>query len=91
MAIGDVRPREDQASDDENPQAAASPISADVLHRKGQHPPAKDQQGGSAIPEGGNAAPSTSAAASLTPAPTLQGLNLEPIFEQEEAKGPEEE
>jgi hypothetical protein len=31
------------------------------------------------------------AAAYPTPAPTLQGLNLEPIFEQEEAKGPEEE
>jgi hypothetical protein len=35
--------------------------------------------------------PSTSAIASLTPTPTLQGLNLEPILEQEEAEGPKEE
>jgi hypothetical protein len=35
MAICDVRPREDQASDDEDPQATATPISTDVLHQKG--------------------------------------------------------
>jgi hypothetical protein len=43
-----------------------------------------------ATPEGGSVAPSTSAAATLTPTPQVQGLNLEPIFEQEEIKGPEE-
>jgi hypothetical protein len=43
-----------------------------------------------AAPEGGSVAPSTSAAASPTPTPQVQGLNLEPIFEQEEIKGLEE-
>jgi hypothetical protein len=72
-----------QATDKEDSQAVAAPISADVLHKKGQHSPAEIQQGGSV-------APSTSAAASLTPTPQVQGLNLEPIFEQEETEGPEE-
>ena len=58
---------------------------------KGQHSPAEHQQGGSAAHVGGSAAPSTSATAPSTPTPPLQGLNLEPIFEQEEAEGPEEE
>jgi hypothetical protein len=35
MAIGDIRPQEDQATDDEDPQAVAAQISADVLHRQG--------------------------------------------------------
>jgi hypothetical protein len=84
MSIGDIRPQEDRATDDEDPQAVAAQISTDVLHRQGQHSPTKNQQGGSA-------APSTSAAAPSTPTPPLQWLNLEPIFEQEEAKSLEEE
>ena len=84
MVIGDIRPLEDRATDDEDPQAVAAQISADVLHQQGQHSPAENQQGGSA-------APSTSAAAASTPTPPLQELNLEPIFEQEEAGGLEEE
>ena len=91
MVIGDIRPLEDRATDDEDPQAVAAQISADVLHRQGQHSPAEHQQGDNATPEGGSAAPSTSAAAPSTPTPPLQGLNLEPIFEQEEAKSLEEE
>ena len=91
MAIGDIRPQEDRATDNEDPQDVAAQISADVLHQQGQHSPAEHQQGGSAAHEGGSAAPSTSAAAPSTPTPRLQGLNLEPIFEQEEAEGPEEE
>jgi transposase InsO family protein len=35
MAIGNIRPQEDQATDDEDPQAVAAQISADVLHRQG--------------------------------------------------------
>jgi hypothetical protein len=83
MVIGDIRPQEDQAIDEEDPQAVAAPISTEVLHKKGQHSPAMIQQGGSAAPEGGSVAPSTLAAASPTPTPQVQGLNLEPIFEQE--------
>ena len=72
-------------------EAVATQISTDILHRQGQHSHAKHQQGDSATPEGGSAAPSTSAAAPSTPTPPLQGLNLEPVFEQEEAKSPKEE
>jgi hypothetical protein len=43
MAIGDIRPQEDQATDDEDPQAVAAQISADVLHRQGQHSPTENQ------------------------------------------------
>jgi hypothetical protein len=39
VAIGDIRPQEDQAADEEDPQDVAAPISADVLHKKGQHSP----------------------------------------------------
>ena len=42
MAIGDIRPQEDQATDDEDPQAVAAQISADVVHRQGQHSPAEN-------------------------------------------------
>ena len=84
MAIGDIRPQEDQATDDEDPQDVAAQISTDVLHRQGQHSPAEHQQGGSATP-------STSAAVPSTPTPPPQGLNLESIFEQEEAESLEEE
>ena len=34
MAIGDIRPQEDQATDDEDPQDVAAQISTDVLHRR---------------------------------------------------------
>ena len=33
MAIGDIRPQEDQATDDEDPQAIAAQISTDILHQ----------------------------------------------------------
>jgi hypothetical protein len=57
IAIGDIRPQEDQATNEEDPQAVVAPIFADVLHKKGQHSPAVIQQGGSAVPEGGSVAP----------------------------------
>jgi hypothetical protein len=88
LTIGDIWPQEDQATEEEDPQAVAAPISADVFDAEVQHTPASNQQGGSAAPEGGSAAPPSSAAADSTPLP---GLNLEPIFEQEEVEGPEDE
>jgi len=92
MAIGDVRPQEIQASDDEGPQAVATPISADKLYKKVQHTPAGIQQCDSAAPRCGSAAPSTPAVTSPTPTPQAEGINLEPIFEQdEEAEGPKQE
>ena len=43
MTIGDIRPQEDQATDDEDPQDVAAQIFVDVLHRQGQHSPAEHQ------------------------------------------------
>lgn len=34
MAIGDIRPQEDQANDDEDSQAVVAAISANVLHNE---------------------------------------------------------
>jgi hypothetical protein len=48
LAIGDIRPQEDQATKEEDPQAVATPISADVLDAEVQHTPAGNQQGDSA-------------------------------------------
>jgi hypothetical protein len=81
LAIGNIRPQEDQATEEEDPHAVATPISADVLDAEVQHTPVGNQQGGSV-------APPSSAAADSTP---LLGLNLEPILEQEEVKDSEDE
>ena len=43
MDIGDIRPQEDRATNDEDPQDVATQISADVLHQQGQHSPAENQ------------------------------------------------
>jgi hypothetical protein len=40
LAIGKIRPQEDQATDDEDPWAVAAPISADVLDAQVQQTPA---------------------------------------------------
>jgi hypothetical protein len=64
LAIGDIRPQEVQATDEEDPQAVAAQDSADLLDGQVQHTPAGNQQNGSA-------APSTSATASPTPAPPI--------------------
>jgi hypothetical protein len=50
MATGDVRPIEDQATEEEDSQAVAAPISADVLDVDVQHTPARQKQGGSTAP-----------------------------------------
>jgi hypothetical protein len=90
LAIGVIRPQEVQATNGEDPQAIAAQDSADVLIDQVQHTPAGNQQSGSAALRSGSAAPSTSATASPTPAPPTQGVNLDPIFEEEEAEGEEE-
>jgi hypothetical protein len=83
MAIDDITPLEDEASDDEDPREVVVPNSADILYKDGQHTPARNQQGGSA-------APCTPAATSTTSASPVRGLNLEPILEQQQEEGPEE-
>jgi hypothetical protein len=84
MSIGDIRPLEGQVSEEEDPPAVAAQISADVLDKDAQHTPARNQQGGSA-------APSTSVADPPASTSQVEGINLEPIFEQEEAEGSEEQ
>ena len=91
IAIGDIRPQEEEVTEVEVPQVAAAPISTDVPDATLQQTPAATPARGSATLEGGSATPSTSVAVPSTPTPPPQGLNLEPIFEQEEAEGPEEE
>jgi hypothetical protein len=91
LAIGVIRPQEVQDTDEEDPQAVAAQDSADILDDQVQHTPAGNQQSGSAALRSGSAAPSTSATASPTPTPLIQGVNLDPIFEEEEAEGEEEE
>jgi hypothetical protein len=91
MSIGDIRPLEGQVSEEEDPPAVAAQISADVLNKDVQHTPAGNQQGGSAAPKGGSAAPSTSAADPPASTSQVEGINLEPIFEQEEAEDSEEQ
>jgi hypothetical protein len=84
LAIGDIRPQEDQATEEEDPQAVVAPIFVDVLDADVQHTLAASQQGDSATLEDGSATPPTTVVADSTPLP---GLNLEPIFEQEEVEG----
>jgi hypothetical protein len=43
LAIGDIRPQEDQATEEEDPQAIAAPIFANVLDADVQHTPAASQ------------------------------------------------
>ena len=88
MAIGDIRPQEDEATEVEVLQVAAAPISADVPDATLQQTPAVTLERGSATLEGGSAAPTQSAAADLTLA---RGQNLQPIFEQDDDEDPEDE
>jgi hypothetical protein len=59
LAIGDIRPQEDEATKVEVPQVAAAPISADV-------PDVELQQTPAATPACGSATPVQSAAANST-------------------------
>jgi hypothetical protein len=43
LAIGDIRPQENQATEEEDPQAIVAPISTDVLDAEAQHTPAGSQ------------------------------------------------
>ena len=56
LAIGDIRPQEDEATEVEVLQVAAAPISADVPDATLQQTPAATLEHGSAALEGGSAA-----------------------------------
>jgi hypothetical protein len=73
LAIGDIRPQEDEATDLVGPLVADEEVSTDV-------PNTKEEQTPTAVQQGGSAAPPPEAAASPT---LIQGQNLQPIFEEE--------
>ena len=57
LAIGDIRPQEDEVTKVEVPQVAATPISTDVPNAKQQQTPAATPTRGSATLESGSTAP----------------------------------
>ena len=57
MAIGDIKPQEDEVTEVVVPQVAAPPISADVPDATLQQTPTATLERGSATLEGGSAAP----------------------------------
>ena len=81
MAIGNIRPQEDEVTEVEVPQAADEQSSTHVPDAEGELTPAANQQSGSAAHKSGSATLPLTAAASPTP---IQGQNLQPIFEQED-------
>ena len=88
LAIGDIRPQEDEVTEVVVPQVDAAPISADVPDATLQQASAATPERGSATLEGGSAAPTQLTAADSTPA---HGQDLQPIFEQDDDEDPEDE
>ena len=66
LAIGDIRPQEDEVTDVVVSQAAGEQVSADVPDIEGEQTPAAAQQSSCATPKSGNAAPPSTTAASPT-------------------------
>ena len=66
MAIGDIRPQEDEATKVEVPQVAAALISIDLPDATLQQTPASTPERGSAALEGGSATPTQSTVADST-------------------------
>ena len=68
LAIGDIRPQEDEVTKVEVPRVAAAPISTDVPDAKQQQTPATTPAHGSAALESGSAEPTQLATTDSTPA-----------------------
>ena len=88
LAIGDIRPQEDEVTEVVVPQVAAAPIFADVPDATLQQASTATPEHGSASLEGSSVAPTQSAVADSTLA---RGQNLQPIFEQEDDEDLEDE
>ena len=88
IVIGDIRPQEDEVTEVEVPQVAATPISADVPDATLQQASVATLERGSATLEGDSAAPTQSTTTDSTP---TRGQNLQPIFEQDDDEDPEDE
>jgi hypothetical protein len=80
LAIDDIRPQEDEATDLVVPLAVDEEVSTNVPNVEEEQTPTAVQQGGSATPRRGSAAPPPGATASPTP---IRGQNLQPIFKEE--------
>ena len=87
LAIGDIRPQEDEVTEVEVPQAADEQSSIDIPDAEGEPTPAANQQSGSAAHKSGSAALPLIAATSPIP---IQGQNLQPIFKQEDNEDSED-
>jgi hypothetical protein len=81
LALGDIRPQEDEANNDVDTLATVEQESTDVPDAKEERTPAAIQQGGSAAHKSGSASLPLEQAAELT---LIQGQNLQPLFEEEE-------
>ena len=68
LAIGDIRPQEDEATKVEVPQVAAAPIFVDVPVAEQQQTPTATPAYDSAMPKSGSVVPTQSAAVDSTPA-----------------------
>jgi hypothetical protein len=66
LAISDIRPQEDEATDLVVPLAADEEVFVDIPNAEGEQTPAVVQQGGNAAPRSGSAASPLGAAASPT-------------------------
>jgi hypothetical protein len=80
LALGDIRPQEDEAKNEVDTPAAVEQEFADVPDAKGERTPAAIQQGDSAAHRSGTVTLPPEQAARPTP---IQGQNLQPLFEEE--------
>jgi hypothetical protein len=77
LALGDIRPQEDEANNEVDTPTAVEQEFADVPDAERERTPAAIHQGGSATHRSSNAALPPEQAAGLTP---IQGQNLQPLF-----------
>jgi hypothetical protein len=78
LAIGDIRPQEDEVTEVVVPQAVDEQVFANIPDTEGEQTPAENLDSGSAAHKGGSAStPLQTAATSLT---LIQGQNLQPIL-----------
>jgi hypothetical protein len=91
MRIGDIRPQEVEANEEEDPQAVAAQYP--LTHSREESSTRLLHSSRAAVPllRAASAAPLLQQQAPAAPSSPVQGLNLEPIFEEEEAEGPEDE
>ena len=83
LAIGDIRPQEDEVTDVVVSQAAGEQVSAGVPDIEREQTPAVAQQSSCATPKSGNAAPPSTTAASPT---QIRGQTYNPYLKKKKKK-----